>query len=318
MIKSVFKYIFTFICTIYIINTKIQPAENIQSPIIAEGYSSFSNKPLYVAQRPHDTDLSFGIVRLTEENYPIWLNACEKQYDECIRIWEEHDNRLRDENKEDEFYEINKNTNKFLKFICISRPCGNSIESGLMAFKQSLKIYNAYKSEIWIAYALSGNIDPTQAVHEGVFHHIEMMMTVLTSPDASFTGHMGITRTVFHEEQSFQSKLVKHKNLAIPLHAFSASVMKTIYPEKKCMRTDPTFDMYDVFIKSLPSKAYIPHEKVSEYFRENVIPQPNRAEEKWYWYTKHFYLGKSYPRSIMFDLAELANMFPTDCIVKTI
>lgn len=89
-------------------------------------------------------------------------------------------------------------------------------------------------------------------------------------------------------------------------------------PEKKWMLTNPTFDMYEVFQKSLLPASYIPHEKVSEYFRENIVPQENEAEEKWYWYTQHFYLGKRMPKSIILDLQELANMFPINCLEENV
>ena len=89
----------------------------------------------YIGKRPQDTDLNFCAVLLTEQNYPKWKKFAEEQDKACLRIWNEI--------ALDEFESLPLETKRFLDVINVTRLSGSglSIVGGLIAFRESLNIY---------------------------------------------------------------------------------------------------------------------------------------------------------------------------------
>lgn len=129
-----------------------------------------------------------------------------------------------------------------------------------MAFRHTLEMYadsqkKAIRPEIWISYALSGkDIDPSQPMHEGLFPHVEMVLTALTHPDVPVVVHMGIGRTPHNIKSFYNGVLPQHKGLSVPLHSFTAkAILETPQGHDKVwMCTRPAWDMAAILDKSLP------------------------------------------------------------------
>ena len=76
---------------------------------------------------------------------------------------------------------------------------------------------------------------------------IEILMTVCTRDDLSFTGHMGIFRTVQSSALYREEKEIYIKYLAIPLHAFAGKAAKMLFPHNQKlthMYTNPVSYMW--------------------------------------------------------------------------
>ncbi|OJW54063.1 MAG: hypothetical protein BGO67_08350 [Alphaproteobacteria bacterium 41-28] len=275
----------------------------------------------YIGKRPQDTDLNFCAVLLTEQNYPKWKKFAEEQDKACLRIWNEI--------ALDEFESLPLETKRFLDVINVTRPSGSglSIAGGLIAFRESLNIYEKYKSEVWIAYALAGNqIDPAQEITEKEFPHIEMVLTILTNSEAPFTLHMGICRTVYFEEKAFKKELQQHSRLAIPLHAFAAQAMKLYDPRKDWMTTRPTFKMAAILNESLPKGSYLKgmnevDQAIQETDNELIIYGQDeerllslplkeiKNDSNWGWYFSHSYFRGQPLAQYVVNLETLASQF---------
>lgn len=192
------------------------------------------------------------MIRLTDDNFDLWKSFEKDQNDVCYRIWKE--------NAPDdvEFEDLDKHIQSYLNKITVTRLCtAESFEHGRMAFRESLRIFEAFKAEIWIAYALAGEqVNPRHPITKNMFPHIEMALTVLTNREAPFIVHMGIARTVYHEEAAFKRELPQHKNLSVSLHAFAAQATIMEYPHKVWMRTCPIRKMGKILEQALIKEAY--------------------------------------------------------------
>lgn len=132
----------------------------------------------------------------------------------------------------------------------------------------------ARDNELWVAYAsnrpITGRADFTgsydyvgarRRFHASVCNpSIEMFVTVVTSPDALITSHMGISRTWesalrLHEERS--SAGGKKRGLAIPLHSFAAKIMLLRNPGRRYMLTAPVAVMREMLLKAMPDSVFI-------------------------------------------------------------
>jgi hypothetical protein len=120
----------------------------------------------------------------------------------------------------------------------------NNIYPGISGFHDGIAFYTEINTEVWIAFASYEKIDDPNKIDDD---NIEMAVTITTSKDVPFTGHMGITRSV---SAIFANKPF-HKDLANSLHAFAAKIMLSRYPdEKKYMITVPMPVMRTIMIKA--------------------------------------------------------------------
>ena len=226
------------------------------------------NNDLYISRRAEDSDLTFVLSRLTDDNLPVW--------------WRLH-GRWGNGRGTEVAHELwdNSWTKKQWYFF---GPC---IESGAISFRQTLKIYentrtNTTRPEIWISYVLSGkDIDPTKPIHESLFPHVEMAVTALTHPDVPVVVHMGIGRTAHNTKSVYNGLLPEHKGLSIPLHGFTAkAILET--PEghdKIWMHTAPVPYMAMFLENALPKESLLIGKKNNSiiYEEDGSLSIKNRA-----------------------------------------
>jgi hypothetical protein len=129
--------------------------------------------------------------------------------------------------------------------------------NGAKSFKQVLECYkkNSIKhtNELWIAYASRKEVTGKAFLQvNSKKTDIEMYMTVITSPNAFITSHMGISRTWEMAEDLEKNPQKKHKYQSLYLHAFAARVMRQIDSKKIYMMTAPNELMYKILLKKLP------------------------------------------------------------------
>lgn len=157
---------------------------------------------------------------------------------------------------------------------CAIRTAAVGIGEGLGAFWESLSLYND-SSELWVAYAVSG-FDPKIVFDTTgyIWPHIEMVMTVFTAPEVNFTMHMGICRTVYHEEAAFKGLILKHPGISVDLHAFAAKIM--LSHNKKWMCTRPVTTMRNILSLIFGKDCYIGSaETIEKLLRDEFDPQLN-------------------------------------------
>lgn len=212
------------------------------------------NDDLYIAQRAQDRDLTFAMVRLTDENLSVWWDLHQKDdflsRDEVAKLWDE------------------KWNNEQKRFIF------KDISGGAMAFRHTLYMYEESRDkpirpEVWISYVLSGaNIDPKQPMRKELFPHVEMALTVLTHPDAPMVLHMGIGRTIYNTKKIYDGALPQHKGLSVTIHAFTAkAILGTSHGRNKVwMATRPTFNMAEILDKNLPVGSFVSGEENQPIF----------------------------------------------------
>jgi hypothetical protein len=217
------------------ISGKVAPSPTIQKV----------NDDLYIARRIQDNDLTFILSRLTDDNLAVWWKlqgrcGSSRGSEVTLELWDDH---------------CKKNWTQDQK-----RFFTQGIEAGAIAFRHTLEMYEASKGktirpEIWISYALSGkDIEPAQPIHEGLFPHIEMVLTALTHPDVPVVVHMGIGRTLHNIKSFYNGVLPQHKGLSVPLHSFTAkAILETPQGHNKVwMCTVPAWDMAAILDKALP------------------------------------------------------------------
>ncbi|HEX4851567.1 MAG TPA: hypothetical protein VFV08_12205, partial [Puia sp.] len=203
------------------------------------------NNDLYISRRAEDTDLTFVLSRLTDDNLDVWWRLHgrwgTRRGSEVLR-------KLCDDDQ------CKGWTDKQMEFFTAG------IEAGAMAFRHTLQMYeasqtDAIRPEIWISYALSGkNIDPAKPIHESLFPHVEIAMTALTHPDVPVVVHMGIGRTTYNTKSICNGVLPQHKELSIPLHGFTAkAILETPQGhDKMWLYTSPALTMAKILNKALP------------------------------------------------------------------
>lgn len=109
------------------------------------------------------------------------------------------------------------------------------------------------QNEVWVAYASDKKVQKkAQLKDSDDVKHIEMFVTVITTPEALLTTHMGISRSY---EAAIAANRVKQPNQSMHLHSFAAKVMKQRYPNKVYMMTAPMDVMRSLFIKNLPADS---------------------------------------------------------------
>jgi hypothetical protein len=123
------------------------------------------------------------------------------------------------------------------------------ITEGIRSFQETIKLFNALKCDIWIAYATRKNPN-TFGTNTPPSSDVEMVFSVFLNRKSPITTHMGIFRNYTY----FRLDKQPHLNLAIELHAFSAKVSNQIYDEKSYMVTKPVHKMRQILIKSFEDK----------------------------------------------------------------
>ena len=159
------------------------------------------------------------------------------------------------------------------KHECAIKSLTNGIREGHVAFEESIRLYNN-NSQLWVVCALSGfgsEITPDK-MSENILPHIEMVMTVFSAPEVNFTMHMGIARTVYHEEAAFKGRLSKHKNISPDLHAFAAKIMLS-HHQKKWMCTRPVRTMRDILRDAFGENCYVGKNegRVRQYLEKDKV-----------------------------------------------
>lgn len=236
---------------------------------------------IYIGKRANDRDLSFVMVRLTEDTLNIWWDLHKRgQYVLRHAI--------------EQFW--NDNWTRQQKKLILS-----DVEGGAMAFRSTLLQYEmsrgtAYQPEVWISYALSGNVDPTDPMNDTLFPHVEMVLTALTHSDVPIVTHFGIGRTIYNLKKIYDQTLPQHKNLSIPLQAFTAQAIRLTLQghHKVWMITCPTFNMADIFDRCLLSTQYVKEWKNLPVIRseENVRVISPQGQELARYSTDEFFKGK--------------------------
>ncbi|QQV75619.1 hypothetical protein H6P87_01182 [Rickettsia tillamookensis] len=211
-----------------------------------------------------------------------------------------------------------------------------NFDMGRKAFSASLNYHDQDLTDVYIAFVSNkiwekGNqLDPLS---------IEMVITMLTSQNASFISHSGIARTPIYQAAS--STTIKHKNLAVKLHSFIAACAKEIYSNKEYMITVPAKAMTQIILKEYErkkvlDKIYIGHQKeisdgnkapikliedegktlFSLYNKNNNILHELTVKQmggEFAWFCKHPYLFKDQCNSaplVTCDLETLATLDP--------
>lgn len=193
--------------------------------------------------------LYFILERFCEENENFWNAFAYRQNKEAGRLY-------------------NSSQDKTLQAII----------AGTIGFRDSINCHQIFAAniphELWILFA------STELPQEHSFPDIEsleMTCTVSTAPEAPFTTHMGVFRTI-------NSNLKNHKihcNISVALHAFGAKIMKDLYPQKLYMITTPMPHMEAIFKKALGEKNInIALEEDWEHFIQEKQAQINLLSKK--------------------------------------
>jgi hypothetical protein len=230
------------------------------------------NNNLYISRRAQNSDLTFALSRLTDDNLPVWWKlygrcgngrGCEVARelfdDQCKKSW----------------------TAKQKYFFTAG------IEAGAMAFRETLNMYedsrrDTIRPEIWISYVLAGkDIDPSQPIHESLFPRLEIAMTAMTHPDIPVVVHIGIGRTPHYTKSVYNGTLPEHKGLSIPLHGFTAkAILETPQGHDKLwMYTAPVAGMAGILEKALPEDVLLKGKENMPiiYEKDSLLCVKNRA-----------------------------------------
>ena len=200
---------------------------------------------LYVAQREGDLPY-FVLERVTQDsfrNWDLYAEMQEEAYSRIVHLLFSSRMRFHDlsdlQNRQRE--QAEKKFGKVREWI---RQAADPISK----FKSCLKFYK--KSEVWVAYAIRKR--PDQEFNPLDTSKVEMAVAVLTSEEAPFVLHMGISRGLMHLETGEEAT----PGLSIKLHAFAGQVMRKIDPSKKYLITTPLLKMRELIEKALPRHAY--------------------------------------------------------------
>ena len=115
---------------------------------------------------------------------------------------------------------------------------------GIKGFLPSIYYHDQDVTETWVAFVSNKFWENYNQID---YSSIEMFISMMTSKNARFTGHVGITRAVSYTGQ-------KHQELSCYLHAFLAQVTLIHYMgEKKYMINVPAARMREILQQFPPS-----------------------------------------------------------------
>ncbi|MGI4851192.1 MAG: hypothetical protein ACRYGR_04560 [Janthinobacterium lividum] len=122
-------------------------------------------------------------------------------------------------------------------------------------FKRVIDLYPSINdginnNQIWIAY-ITDNFDLTKQKlnYKEWEKSILYNMTVVTSPDALITSHMGISKTTHGVEKNFRGN-------SVGLHQFAAKIMLSLNSERRFMINAPAWVMESIIADALPEGLY--------------------------------------------------------------
>jgi len=149
---------------------------------------------------------------------------------------------------------------------------------GSIHFKFVLQEYKSgtiiNENEVWVAY--TSTLPTSKNTLQNKKHSIEMFMSVITSPQALLTSHMGISRTWENalKLQKNPPEATKHPYQSMVLQSFAAKVMKLQNPKKEYMITTPTPLMRTIFIKKMPQNTIFIGDNLYAQKIKNAIRDP--------------------------------------------
>jgi hypothetical protein len=177
-------------------------------------------------------DFYLAMERVDSNNLDMWLEYAKKQVS-----W------------------VDEARNKGLRLKYLPSSYGsNGFKDVIEGYKKGT--INPDYNELWVAYV--SNIPISEKANLADENpHIEMFVTVITSPHAVITSHMGISRTweaALDLEQETPLRK-KHPDQSIHLHSFAAKIMKMRYPCKVYMLTTPLKVMREILVKKMPANS---------------------------------------------------------------
>ena len=125
-----------------------------------------------------------------------------------------------------------------------------SLTDGIYSLRTSLEEF--YKdNELWIGCACIKDIKDPADLEES---DIEMLVSVMTHPDAPIVEHMGISKSFRYLLNAYYAReeYPLHTDLSMSLHSFAAKIMNIRYDNKIYMITAPVPAMRNIMINSLP------------------------------------------------------------------
>lgn len=146
---------------------------------------------------------------------------------------------------------------------------------GAGRFKAVLENYEQlvvnWDNDLWVAYASCAPITDKAFC---TFEDIDMYVSIITSENALFTSHMGISRSweAARDLAEKDPKRKKYSYQSMYLHAFAAKVIKLIDHRKVYMLTPPTPIMNSIFLKKMPTESF--------FVGDNFYKKDLESEEK--------------------------------------
>jgi hypothetical protein len=157
-----------------------------------------------------------------------------------------------------------------------------TVSDGMIHFKSVLDDVDHHKNEIFVCYFTNelnpkpipmsmGLYDPAFQQYDKFSDGIMMMVTVVSSPNALITSHMGIAETL--------EGILKHKRprgISVDLHSFGAKVMLLMNPKRKFMINAPVWAMEKIMAQHFKNSPESLHIGTKEMFKHlsNVVDIP--------------------------------------------
>lgn len=121
---------------------------------------------------------------------------------------------------------------------------------GARHFKMVLDKVNRSQNQVWIAYITDDLRIPFQSLEYREWEDsILYCMTVVTSPEALITSHMGINKTINGSRKNFRGSSLR-------LHSLAAKVMLSLNPHRRFMINAPAWVMESIIADALPGGLY--------------------------------------------------------------
>ncbi|WP_341761539.1 hypothetical protein [Candidatus Tisiphia endosymbiont of Thecophora atra] len=118
---------------------------------------------------------------------------------------------------------------------------------GITGFLPSLRYHDQYLTETYVAFVANKIWQDHNKIDQ---ESIEMFVSMMTSKNAHFTGHVGIARAASYNGEF-------HKNLSTNLHSFIAKATLEHHLDKEYMITVPASHMRTILIKSFEDNSKI-------------------------------------------------------------
>lgn len=205
----------------------------------------------YVARIP-DNQLSLVMERVDNRNFKSWIQYARLQSNPRI---------------------VMKAQNKQPSFT----------SEGASYFYKSLINYFPLKPlEVWVAYitkeenpekipdSMSNYNVETLSKGNGFSEKIQMFVTIVTTPQALITSHIGVSASI---EGILYGRV---RGVSMDLHSFAAKVMLMRNPERRFMINSPVDAMENIFVRSIssPGSLFIGTREMKQIMEERkMIPQ---------------------------------------------